>query len=450
MSSKSAAKKSSSIADKWIQCARTGLVVAKSSSQQYGDIVGIGSDDSDYMKQLLEANVPLLFVNEFYARMSEHPSKELNELFAVDSSGGQECFFDYAFMNPVTMRAAGLRMGDVCELSDASAPTLPVQFRLVVTCWPLSSCPLTHISLSRSYTSMNQLIWLSSDSSGSDGSRSRSANVILRARQVDKQRVPLARRVLVDLLPDHYSVYSTCPYMFNSGKLLDEDWRLLNAFLRARHMNKCLLLGQLVYASYMGKRFIFRVKAVDSRDKAQLSALADELNARLAITDEVVDLQPQQQQQQRAEFIEGEGVKPRERPLCTPTDCFMVGEETTFSILIGSNANADVNEQATDSTARAKPVYADCGGLEKEIETLKEFFVYPFERVGLYKSIGVEMSKGVLLYGPPGCGKTMLARATCNEAKCTTMELNIAQVFSKNYGETEEKLKKFFADAWLK
>jgi chromosomal replication initiation ATPase DnaA len=140
-----------------------------------------------------------------------------------------------------------------------------------------------------------------------------------------------------------------------------------------------------------------------------------------------------------------EAVKPHERPLAMPSaDCFLVAEETTFSIV---GVNVSEQQQQND---RKRPLYADCGGLEKEIETLKEFFVYPFERLGLYKSIGVEMSKGVLLYGASGCGKTMLARATCNEAKCAVVELNIAQVFSKNYGETEEKLKKFFADAWLK
>ncbi len=44
---------------------------------------------------------------------------------------------------------------------------------------------------------------------------------------------------------------------------------------------------------------------------------------------------------------------------------------------------------------------------------------------------GVELSKGVLLYGPSGCGKTVLARAICNEAKCSFVELRISEIYSK-------------------
>lgn len=45
--------------------------------------------------------------------------------------------------------------------------------------------------------------------------------------------------------------------------------------------------------------------------------------------------------------------------------------------------------------------------------------------------LGVELSKGVLLYGPGGCGKTLLAKATCNESKCTFIELKMSDIYSR-------------------
>ena len=49
----------------------------------------------------------------------------------------------------------------------------------------------------------------------------------------------------------------------------------------------------------------------------------------------------------------------------------------------------------------------------------------------IYAFLGVELSKGVLLYGPGGCGKTLLAKATCNESKCNFIELKISDIYSR-------------------
>jgi len=87
-------------------------------------------------------------------------------------------------------------------------------------------------------------------------------------------------------------------------------------------------------------------------------------------------------------------------------------------------------------------------GLNKEIELLKEIFYNPIDFVDLYQKIGVKHAKGVLLFGPNGCGKTTLAKAVCNEFKYAFVELKIADIFSRNFTETESKLRKIFKLAW--
>ena len=64
----------------------------------------------------------------------------------------------------------------------------------------------------------------------------------------------------------------------------------------------------------------------------------------------------------------------------------------------------EIDEKPTDE-------YTDIGGLEKQIEELREAIVLPITHKDLFDSVGIRPPKGVLLYGPPGTGKTMMARA---------------------------------------
>jgi 26S proteasome regulatory subunit T5 len=67
--------------------------------------------------------------------------------------------------------------------------------------------------------------------------------------------------------------------------------------------------------------------------------------------------------------------------------------------------------------------YSDIGGLDKQIEELREAVVLPITHKHLFEKIGIRPPKGVLLYGPPGTGKTMLARACAAQTKATFLKL---------------------------
>jgi len=87
------------------------------------------------------------------------------------------------------------------------------------------------------------------------------------------------------------------------------------------------------------------------------------------------------------------------------------------------------------------------GGLEKEKELLRETIKLPLEQPNVIKKLGIQPAKGVLLHGPPGCGKTLLARAVANEMGASFYLINGPEIISKWVGETEQTLRRLFGSA---
>lgn len=91
--------------------------------------------------------------------------------------------------------------------------------------------------------------------------------------------------------------------------------------------------------------------------------------------------------------------------------------------------------------------YEEIGGLDEEIRRLREIIELPLRHPELFQKLGVEAPNGVLLYGPPGCGKTLLARALANECEANFFSMNGPEIMNKYYGETEGKLRDLFREA---
>jgi len=89
------------------------------------------------------------------------------------------------------------------------------------------------------------------------------------------------------------------------------------------------------------------------------------------------------------------------------------------------------------------------GGLSKLIREMKENVVLPFTKRDLFsKSLLLSPPKGVLLYGPPGCGKTMVAKATAKEAGCRFINLEVSSLTDKWYGESQKLANAVFSLAY--
>src|SRR2546430_7445172 len=91
--------------------------------------------------------------------------------------------------------------------------------------------------------------------------------------------------------------------------------------------------------------------------------------------------------------------------------------------------------------------YAQIGGLAEAIERIKDVVVLPYQEAKLFQQISLEAPRGILLYGPPGCGKTLLVKAIATENDMTFFNVSIADVLSKWVGESERIIKKIFRQA---
>ncbi len=116
---------------------------------------------------------------------------------------------------------------------------------------------------------------------------------------------------------------------------------------------------------------------------------------------------------------------------------------------ITSNTSVEIQEQPVDAERISVPsvTYSDIGGLKEAIQRIKEMVELPLKKPELFRHLGIEPPKGILLYGPPGCGKTLLAKAVANESGANFISINGPEIMSKFYGESEKRLRKIFDEA---
>ena len=106
---------------------------------------------------------------------------------------------------------------------------------------------------------------------------------------------------------------------------------------------------------------------------------------------------------------------------------------------------AEYTEKAGER--RADVTYDDLGGMGDTIDALREMVELPLRHPELFQRLGVDPPKGVLLHGPPGTGKTRLARAVANESDAQFFHINGPEVMGSAYGESEKKLRDLFEQA---
>merc|ERR1711959_719020 len=88
--------------------------------------------------------------------------------------------------------------------------------------------------------------------------------------------------------------------------------------------------------------------------------------------------------------------------------------------------------------------YADVGGLEEQIQEIKEAVELPLTHPELYEDIGIKPPKGVILYGVPGTGKTLLAKAVANQTSATFLRIVGSELIQKYLGEGPKLVREVF------
>jgi SpoVK/Ycf46/Vps4 family AAA+-type ATPase len=103
--------------------------------------------------------------------------------------------------------------------------------------------------------------------------------------------------------------------------------------------------------------------------------------------------------------------------------------------------------QALTDVETPEITFADVGGLDELKEKIRLRILYPLKRPDLYKAFGKKIGGGLLLYGPPGCGKTFLARATAGEAGIHFVAVGIEEILDMWLGQSEKRLHELFRTA---
>jgi len=123
--------------------------------------------------------------------------------------------------------------------------------------------------------------------------------------------------------------------------------------------------------------------------------------------------------------------------------------QNTTDIEIGDRTAQDVPVERGDPEDSTAPAvtYEDIGGLDDELEQVREMIELPMRHPELFGTLGIEPPKGVLLHGPPGTGKTLIAKAVANEIDAHLQTISGPEIMSKYYGESEEQLRDMFEKA---
>ena len=120
----------------------------------------------------------------------------------------------------------------------------------------------------------------------------------------------------------------------------------------------------------------------------------------------------------------------------SPKGVVKIDRSTTLNIL---------TETSVDRKVRV--TYEEVGGLKSEIKAMREIVELPLRHPELFTGLGIEPHSGILLYGPPGCGKTLIAKVLASESEANMYSINGPEIMNKYYGETEARLRDIFKEA---
>ncbi|GAB6103009.1 proteasome-activating nucleotidase [Thermococcus atlanticus] len=136
-----------------------------------------------------------------------------------------------------------------------------------------------------------------------------------------------------------------------------------------------------------------------------------------------------------APWIEREKLKPGSR---------VALDQRTMAVIELLPSQKDPSVLGFEVIERPAVTYDDIGGLKEQLRELREAIELPLKHPDLFEKVGIDPPKGVLLYGPPGCGKTLMAKALANEVNATFIRVIGSELVRKYIGEGARLVSELF------
>ncbi len=144
------------------------------------------------------------------------------------------------------------------------------------------------------------------------------------------------------------------------------------------------------------------------------------------------------------------GQRIRIETVSNPISFIVLSTQPPGPVVVTRNTNITLRKRILNEEELEKIpqlTYEDIGGLKREIGLVREMIELPLRHPELFQKLGIDPPKGVLLHGPPGTGKTMIARAVASETDANFIPISGPEIMSKYYGESEKRIREIFEEA---
>ncbi|MCX9027888.1 MAG: CDC48 family AAA ATPase [Candidatus Methanoperedens sp.] len=143
------------------------------------------------------------------------------------------------------------------------------------------------------------------------------------------------------------------------------------------------------------------------------------------------------------------GQRLRIETVSNPLSFIVISTQPQSPVIVSRTTSLVVKEEVIEEieVRQTHLTYEDIGGLRREIGLIREMIELPLRHPELFEKLGIEPPKGVMLHGPPGTGKTMIAKAVANETDANFVSISGPEIMSKFYGESEKHIREIFEEA---